>query len=92
MYEPYVKKTTPLFSCAECDYSTSHQDDLQKHLRKRHNDIPAIQILPPKIARHEPIPNIINPTKNEQFLQDIEQQEIRNMLKQNTQVGFGINK
>ena len=46
--------------------------------------------IPPKIAHYEPIPNIIDPTKNEQFLQDIEQQKIQNMLKQNTQVGFGI--
>ena len=59
-------------------------------MRKRHNDIPATQILPLKIARHEPIPNIIDPTENEQFLQDIEQQEMQNVLEQNTQVGFGI--
>ena len=42
------------------------------------------------MACHEPIPNISDPTENEQFLQDIEQQEIQNMLEQNTQVGFGI--
>ena len=57
-------------------------------MRKRHNDIPVTQIPPSKIARHEPIQNIID--QNEQFLQDIEQQEIQNMLEQNTQVGFGI--
>ena len=39
---------------------------------------------------HEPIPNIIDPTENEQFLQDIEHQEMQDMLERNTQVGFGI--
>ena len=55
---------------------------------KRHNDIPAAQILPPKVVRHEPIPKSIDPTENEQFLQDIEHQELSDML--STQVGFGI--
>ena len=59
-------------------------------MRKRHNDIPTAQILPPKIARHEPIPNIIKPTENDEFLSNIEQQEMQDMLERNTQVGFGI--
>ena len=57
-------------------------------MKKRHNDTPAAQILPPKIARHGPIPNIIDPTENDQFLQDIEHQELSDML--STQVGFGV--
>ena len=77
----------PSFSCAECDYSTSRQDNLQKHIRKRHNAVPDHNI-PPKIACNEPIPNIINPTENEQFLQDIQQQELTDML--NTQVGLDL--
>ena len=55
---------------------------------KRHNDIPAAQILPPEIARHEPSPNIIDPTENDQLLQHIEHQELSDIL--STQVGFGI--
>ena len=78
------------FSCTECDYFTSRKHDLKRHIRKRHNDIPTSQILPPKIARHEPIPNIIDPTENGQFLQDIKQQEIQAILERNSQVGFGI--
>ena len=78
------EKSSTSFSCTECDYFTSRKHDLKRHMRKRHNDIPAAQILPPKIARHKPVPNIIDPTENEQFLQDIEQQEIQNMLEQNT--------
>ena len=44
--------------------------------------------LPPKIACHEQIPNIIKPTENEQLLRDIEQQELTDML--NTQAGLGL--
>ena len=55
---------------------------------KRHNDIPAAQILPPKIARREPVLIIIEPTENNKFLSNIEEQELRDML--NTQVGFGV--
>ena len=47
---------------------------------KRHNDIPTAHNIPPKIARHEPIPNIIEPTENEQFLSDIQQQELTDMF------------
>ena len=44
--------------------------------------------IPPKIARHEPIPNIIEPAENEKFLSDIEQQEHTDIL--NTQAGLGL--
>ena len=77
----------PSFSCTECNYSPSRQDNLQKHLRKRRNAAPA-QILPPKIAHHEPIPNIIEPTKNDEFLSDIQQQEQTNMF--SSQFGYGV--
>ena len=59
-----------------------------KNVKKRHNDTPTAQNLPPKIARREPIPNIIEPTGNDQFLIDIEQQELSNML--NNQTGLGL--
>ena len=55
---------------------------------KRHNDIPTAQIPPPKIARHELIPNIIDPTENEQFLQNIQQQELTDMF--SNQFGYGL--
>ena len=82
------EKSSTSFSCTQCDYTILQKSNLKRHIRKRHNDIPAAQIPPPKIARHEPIPNIINPTENEQFLQDIEHQELTDML--NTQVGLGL--
>ena len=80
------EKTTPSFSCTECDdHSTSRQDNLQKHLRKRHNAALAHN-KPPKIARKNT--NIIEPAENEEFLRDIEQQELTDML--NTQAGLGL--
>ena len=80
------EKMTPSFSCTECDYSTSCQDNLQKHLRKRHNNAAPAHNIPPKIARQNT--NIIEPTENEQFLQDIKHQELTDML--NTQVGLSL--
>ena len=55
---------------------------------KRHNDIPTAHHIPPKIAHHEPIPNIIDPTENEQFFQDIQQQELTDMF--SSQFGQGL--
>ena len=81
---------TTSFSCTECDYSTSRQDNLQKHLKKRHSDTPSVHNIPPKIARREPFPNVIDPPANDNLLQDLEQQEIQIMLERNTQVDFGI--
>ena len=78
------------FSCTECDYFTSRKHNLKRHMKKRHNDTPAAQILPLKIARHEPVPNIINPPANDHLLEQLEHEEIKSMLEQNTQVGFGI--
>ena len=82
------EKTSTPSSCTECDYSTSRQDNLQKHLRKRHNDIPTAHNIPPKIARHESIPNIIDPTENDEFLSDIEKQELTDMF--SSQFGYGV--
>ena len=55
---------------------------------KRHNHIPAAQILPPNIASREPILNIIEPTENDRFLSDIAQQKLTDML--NDQTGLGL--
>ena len=87
MYVQYMKKTSTSFSCIECHYSTSRQDNLNKHIKKRHNNTPATSNLPPKVAHHNPIFNIIDPPTNDLFYQDIEQQELTDML--STQVGFG---
>ena len=73
--------------CTKCNYCTCRKHDLKRHI-KRHNDIPAAQILPPKIAHREPILNIIKPTKNDRFFIDIQQQELTDML--NNQTGLGL--
>ena len=44
--------------------------------------------IPPKIACNEPILNIIEPTENERFLSDREQEELTDML--NNQTGLGL--
>ena len=76
-----------MFSCSECDYTTPRKSNFNRHL-KRHNVIAPDHNIPPKIAHNEPIPNIIKPTENQQFLSDIEQEELTDML--NTQVGLGL--
>ena len=43
-------------------------------MKKRHNNTPPIYSVPPKVARHNT--NIIEPTENDQFLRDTEQQEL----------------
>ena len=55
---------------------------------KRHNVTAPVYNVPPKIARLEPIPNIVDPTENEQFLQDIQQQEMQDMF--SSQFGHGL--
>ena len=67
---------------------TSRQDNLQKHLKKRHSDTPSVHNIPPKTTHREPIPNIIDPPTNDHLLQDIEHQELSDMI--NNQVGFGV--
>ena len=83
-----VHEKATSFPCAECNYSTSRHNDLQKHIRKRRNHTPSVHNILPKIARREPIPNIIEPTENDQLLRDIEQQELTDML--NTKAGLGL--
>ena len=75
----------------ECDYSSSRQDNLNKHIKKRHSYAPSVHNIPPKIACHEPIiPDIIEPPANDHLLEQLENHEIQSLLEQNSQVGFGI--
>ena len=76
-----------MFSCRECNYTTPRKSSLNRHM-KRHNNIAPDHNIPPKIARHEPILNIIEPTKNEQLLSDIEKQELTDMF--SSQFGYGV--
>ena len=76
-----------MFSCIECDYTTPRKSNLKRHA-KRHT--PLTPNLPPKIARHDPFPNIIEPPVNDHLLEQLENQEIESMFEQNSQVGFGI--
>ena len=73
----------------ECDYSSSRQDNLNKHIKKRHSYTSSVHNIPPKIALHEPIPNI-EPPANYHLLEQLEYEEIQSMLEQNNQVGFGV--
>ena len=84
------EKTSASFSCMECDYSSSRQDNLKKHIGKRHSDTPSVHNMPPTIALHEPIPNIIEPPANDHLLEQLENEEIQSTLDQNNQVGFGV--
>ena len=55
---------------------------------KIHNVTAPVYNVPPKIALLEPIANIIDPTENEQFLQDIQQKEMQDMF--SSQFGYGV--
>ena len=55
---------------------------------KRHSNTAPVCDIPPKIARREPYPNIVEPTENDQFLSDIEQQELTDMF--SSQFGYGV--
>ena len=76
-----------MFSCIECDYTTPRKSYLKRHA-ERHT--PLTPNLPPKIARHDPFPSIIEPPVNDHLLEQLENQEIESMFEQNTQRGFGI--
>ena len=76
-----------MFSCTECDYTTPLKSNL-KHHTKRHT--PLTPNFPPKIAHHDPFPNIIDPPADDNLLQDIENQEIQTTFEQNSKIGFGI--
>ena len=78
-----------MFSCTQCDYTTLQKSNLNCHT-KRHAKTPVASNLPPKVARREPIPNIIEPPANDHLLEQLEQEEIQSMLEQNTQRGFGV--
>ena len=82
-----IHKKSNMFSCFQCDYFSSRKYDL-KHHTKRHT--PLTPNLPPKIPRHEPIPNIIEPPANDHLLEQLENHEIKTSLEQNSQVSFGI--
>ena len=82
-----IHKSYNIFSCTQCDYTTLQKSNLKCHT-KRHSKTPLTSNLPPKIACREPILNITEPTENDQFLRDIEEQELRDML--SSQVGFGV--
>ena len=83
-----IHEKSIVFSCAQCDYVTSRKHNLKCHTTERHT--PLTPNLPPKIARREPIPNIIDPPANDHLLEQLENQEIQTSLEQNSQVGFGI--
>ena len=82
-----IHEKSTLFSCIECDYTTPRKSNLKRHA-KRHT--PLTPNLPPKIAHHDPFPNIIEPPVNDHLLEQLENQEIESMFEQNTQRGFGI--
>ena len=78
-----------MFSCIECDYTTPLKSNLNRHT-KRHSKTHLTSNLPPKIARHDPFPNIIEPPVNDHLLEQLENHEIQTTLEQNSQVGLGI--
>ena len=84
-----IHRKSTLFSFAQCDYTTPLKSNLNRHT-KRHSKTHLTSNLPPKIARREPIPNIIDPPANDYLLEQLENQEIESMFEQNTQRGFGI--
>ena len=81
------EKSSTTFSCSQCHYTTPLKSNLKRQA-KRHTHL--TPNLPPKIARREPIPNIIDPPANDHLLEQLENHEIQTMFNQNTQVGFGI--
>ena len=85
-----IHEKSIVFSCTQCDYVTSRKHNLKCHTTKRHSNTHLTSNLPPKIARREPIPNIIDPPANDHLLEQLENQEIQSMFEQNTQRGFGI--
>ena len=74
-----------MFSCTQLP----EKSNLNCHM-KRHTNTPASPNFPPKVARHEPFPNIITPPANDHLLEQLEQQKIQSMFEQNSQCGFGV--
>ena len=85
-----IHEKSIVFSCTQCDYVTSRKHNLKCHTTKRHSNTHLTSNLPPKIACHDPFPNIIDPPANDHLLEQLENHEIQTTLEQNTQVGFGI--
>ena len=59
---------------------------------KRHSDSKTTVVAshPPKVARREPIANIIEPPANDNLLEQLEHEGFESMFEQNTQCGFGV--
>ena len=75
-----IHQNSDTFSCTECGHTTARKHDLNRHIMKRHTNAPTGLNPPPKVARREPIPDIIDPPTNPCLLQDVEQQELTDML------------
>ena len=82
-----IHEKSNVFSCIECDYTTPLKSNLKRHT-KTHT--PLTTNLPPKFARHDLFPNIIDPPADDHLLEQLENQEIQTALEQNSQVGFGV--
>ena len=85
------KKSSSSFSCTQCDYTTLQKSNLIRHTN-RHGDSKTTVAAshPPKVARLEPIPNIIKPPANDNLLEQLEHERFESMFEQNTQRGFGV--
>ena len=72
-------------------YTTLQKSNLIRHT-KRHSDskTSVASSHPPKVARHELFPNIIEPPANDHLLEQLEHEEFQSMLEQNNQVGLGV--
>ena len=85
------EKTSSSFSCTQCDYTTLPKSNLIHHTKRDSDSKTSVASShPPKVARREPIPNIIKPPTNDHLLEQLEHEEIQSMLEQNTQRGFGV--
>ena len=78
-----------MFSCMGCGYTAARKRDLKHHM-KRHANTPETPNLPPKVALHDLILNVISPSANDSLLEQLEQEEIKFMFDQNIHHGFGV--
>ena len=74
-----IHEKSNVFSCSQCDYTAPQKSNFKRHA-KRHT--PLTPNLPPKIACHDPFPNIIDPPANDHLLEQLENQEIQSMFNQ----------
>ena len=85
------EKASTSFSCTQCDYTTLQRSNLIHHTKRHsHSKTSVASSHPPKVARREPIPNIIEPPTDDHLLEQLEHEEIQSMLEQNSQRGFGV--